>query len=279
MTRSQKKAFRRFAIALPLLALLLWFLPILTLIWLIAGAIDVSRNKAKTGLMLQRYFMGNGIPTWLLSPFNLLVDGLSRRSPGVYRLSDFPPEWQEEIDAVLNTFRTRRDEITREIDAEFHDGRRGMYVYRWYGKRHLDTVPEFNRDFRYVKTIAVSVFSGKESTTWHYGPLRLTLRVLLNLKPADSDRVFIECNGARHLWRDDPLYIFDDTLFHRSVNEVDARRYNVFMDVIRPSPVPGFLSLLLAGVSAIADQMKALFYKNWKMLGSRPKVQAGTAKP
>ena len=138
----------------------------------------------------------------------------------------------------------------------------------WYGKRHAESVPEFNRDFRYVKTIAVSVFSGKESTTWHYGPLRLTLRVLLNLNPADSDQVYIECNGQRHLWRDDPLFIFDDTLFHRSVNEVDARRYNVFMDVVRPSPVPGFLSFLLSGVSLIADQMKGAFYRHWKMLGS-----------
>ncbi|ALN72213.1 aspartyl/asparaginyl beta-hydroxylase domain-containing protein [Aureimonas sp. AU20] len=278
MTKGQKKALRRAAIAIPVLALLLWFVPILTAFWLVCGAIDVSRNKGKNRLLVSRYFMGNGILTWLLSPFNLFVDLLSRRNPGVYTLDDFPPEWRAEIETVLDTFRSRRDEITSEIDAKFHDGRRGMYVYRWYGKPNIDTVPEFNREFKYVKTIAVSVFSGKESTTWHYGPLRLTLRVLLNLKPADSDRVFIECNGARHLWRDNPLYIFDDTLFHRSVNEVDARRYNVFMDVIRPTPVPGFLGALLSGVSMIADQMKSLFYKNWRMIGNRPAAPAQTTK-
>jgi len=274
MTKNQKKALRRIAIALPVVALLLWFVPWLTLFWLVCGVIDVARNKGKNQLLISRYFMGNGILTWLLSPFNLFVDLLSHRNPGIYTLDDFPAEWREEIETVLNTFRTRRDEITGEIDAKFHDGRRGMYVYRWYGKKNIDTVPEFNREFKYVKTIAVSVFSGKESTTWHYGPLRLTLRVLLNLKPADSDRVFIECNGQRHLWRDNPLYIFDDTLFHRSVNEVDARRYNVFMDVIRPSPVPGFLSALLSGVSMIADQMKSMFYKNWRMIGNRPAANA-----
>ncbi|MBB3950890.1 aspartyl/asparaginyl beta-hydroxylase domain-containing protein [Aureimonas jatrophae] len=278
MTRKTRKALRRTAIAVPLAALLLWFLFWPTVVWIVAGLVDLSRNKAKTRLMVGRYFTGNGIPTWLLSPFNLLVDALSYRNPGIYRLEDFPPAWREEIETVLDTFRTRREEITAEIDAKFHDGRRGMYVYRWYGKQHIRTVPEFERDFRYVKTIAVSVFSGKESTTWHYGPLRLTLRVLLNLKPADSDRVFIECQGRRHLWRDDPLYIFDDTLFHRSVNEVDARRYNVFMDVIRPSPVPGVLSVLLRGVSAIADQMKAMFYKNWRMIGApKAKAPAGDA--
>ncbi|WP_062218386.1 aspartyl/asparaginyl beta-hydroxylase domain-containing protein [Aureimonas sp. D3] len=274
MTKNQKKALRRIAIALPVVALLLWFVPWLTLFWLVCGVIDVARNKGKNQLLISRYFMGNGILTWLLSPFNLLVDLLSHRNPGIYTLEDFPAEWREEIETVLNTFRTRRDEITGEIDAKFHDGRRGMYVYRWYGKKNIDTVPEFNREFKYVKTIAVSVFSGKESTTWHYGPLRLTLRVLLNLKPADSDRVFIECNGQRHLWRDNPLYIFDDTLFHRSVNEVDARRYNVFMDVIRPTPVPGFLGALLSGVSMIADQMKSMFYKNWRMIGNRPAANA-----
>lgn len=273
MTRKQWKTIRRIAIAVPVFAVLLWFLPVLATFWFVAGVIDVSRNRAKNSLLVSRYFLGNGILTWLLAPFNLLIDLVSYRNPGVYELSDFPPEWRAEIERVLETFRTRKDEITTRIDERFSDGRRGMYVWRWYGRRFADDVPEFNSDFKYVKTIAVSVFSGKESTTWHYGPLRLTLRVLLNLAPADSDRVFIECNGRRHLWRDDPLYIFDDTLFHRSVNEVDSRRYNVFMDVIRPSPVPGFLSMLLSGVSAIADQLKSAFYKNWKMIGtSKPKA-------
>ncbi|MAU97737.1 MAG: aspartyl beta-hydroxylase [Fulvimarina sp.] len=274
MKRKTKKLIRRIAIAVPLAIVCLWLIPVLTLTFIVCGLIDVSRNRGRTPLTFSRYFMGNGIPTWLLSPFNLFVDLVSYRNPGVWRLEDFPPEWRAEIETVLDTFRANKREIIADIDQQFGEGRRGMYVYRWYGKRFVDNVPAFNRDFRYVKTIAVSVFSGKESTTWHYGPLRLTLRVLLNLEPADSDRVFIECNGARHLWRDDPLYIFDDTLFHQSVNEVDARRYNVFMDVIRPSPVPGFLSALLVGVSALADRLKAMFYKNWKMIDRR-----GTAKP
>ncbi len=275
MTRKQKKLIRRIVIAVPLALLCLWLIPIVTVVWIACGLIDVGRNRGKSQLMYSRYFMGNGIPTWLLSPFNLLIDLVSYKNPGVWRLEDFPPEWRAEIDTVLDTFRAKKSEIIADIDQQFAEGRRSMYVYRWYGKRFVDNVPEFNRDFRYVKTIAVSVFSGKESTTWHYGPLRLTLRVLLNLAPADSDRVFIECNGRKHLWRDDPLYIFDDTLFHQSVNEVDARRYNVFMDVIRPSPVPGLLSTLLVGVSALADRLKAMFYKNWKMIDRR----GGAAEP
>lgn len=265
---------RRIAIAVPVFGLLFYFIPVLTLIWIVAGLVDVARNKAKTPFLYSRYFLGNGILTWLLAPFNLLVDLISFRNPGIYALEDFPEDYRREIEEVLDIFRSRKDEIIADIDSEFGEGRRGMYVYRWYGKQNVTKVPEFNKDFKYVKTIAVSVFNGKESTTWHFGPLRLSIRVLLNLTPADSDRVFIECNGRKHYWRDDPLYIFDDTLFHRSVNEVEARRYNVFMDVVRPSPVPGFISSMLALVSKFAEQMKSAFYKNWTMIGSK----AGTSR-
>lgn len=277
MQRSTRKAIRRIAIAVPALAVLLYFIPWLTVLLLATGLIDVMRNKPKTSMLFSRYFLGNGIPTWLLSPFNLAVDLLSYRNPGVYTLDDFPADYRREIEDVLNTFRDRREEIIAKVDNAFGEGRRGMYVWRWYGKQHANDVDAFDRDFKYVKTIAVSVFSGKESTTWHFGPVRLSIRVLLNLNPADSDEVYIECQGVQHRWRDNPLFIFDDTLFHQSVNRVDARRYNVFMDVVRPSPVPGLLSVMLTGVSAIADQIKSVFYKNWTMLGGKKGASEGQA--
>jgi len=277
MQRSTRKAIRRFAIAIPVLAVLFYLIPWITIVWLAAGLVDVMRNKPKTSILFSRYFMGNGIPTWLLSPFNLLVDLLSYRNPGIYTLDDFPEVYRREIEDVLDTFRNRKEEIISTVDGAFGEGRRGMYVWRWYGKQHANNVEEFDRDFKYVKTIAVSVFSGKESTTWHFGPLRLSIRVLLNLNPADSGEVYIECQDVKHRWRDNPLYIFDDTLFHQSVNRVDARRYNVFMDVVRPSPVPGLISALLVGVSAIADQIKSVFYKNWTMLGGKKSAGEGQA--
>ena len=54
----------------------------------------------------------------------------------------------------------------------------------------------------------MSVFSGKEWTAWHYGPLRLTLRVLYNLTPVRHDGIFIECQNRKHFWHDNPLYRF-----------------------------------------------------------------------
>jgi aspartyl/asparaginyl beta-hydroxylase (cupin superfamily) len=271
MSAKMNKVLKRAAIAIPVLAAGFYFIPVVMAVFVVCGIIDVMRNKGRTPLLYNRYFFGNGVPTWLLSPFNLLVDLISYRNPGIYKLDDFPPAYRAEIDEVLSVFTNNKDRIIADIDAKFEKGRRGMYVYRWYGKRFIDNVPELNRDFKYLKTIAVSVFSGKESTSFHYGPLRLSLRILYNLTPVQSDQVYIECNGVRHYWHENQLYIFDDTLMHRSVNEYDARRYNVFMDIIRPSPVPGLISAMLAIVSRTVERVNSMFYKNWTMISGNKK--------
>jgi beta-hydroxylase len=127
-------------------------------------------------------------------------------------------------------------------------------------------VPEFCRDYRYIRTIAVSVFAGREATSFHFGSLRLSLRVLYNLSPVESDQVYIECGRTRHYWHQNPLFIFDDTLMHRSVNYSDRRRYCAFVDVMRPSPVPGVLSVALTVASTMGAVVKNVFYRNWRML-------------
>jgi beta-hydroxylase len=257
---------RKLAIAVPVLVACLYFVPVVTIIWLGAGAIDVLRNKRRDAMVFERYFLGNGIPTWLLSPFNLLVDLICSRNNGVYAIEDLPGDWRAELESVLGVFQQRREEIVASVDRTFESGRRGMYVYTWYGKDNAHDYDEFKRDLRFIKTIAVSVFSGKESTSFHYGPLRLTLRVLYNLTPVRHDGIYIECQGQRHYWHDDPLYIFDDTLMHRSVNEYDARRYCVFIDIMRPTPFPRLLSALISVVAVAVERINNLFYKNWKFL-------------
>jgi aspartyl/asparaginyl beta-hydroxylase (cupin superfamily) len=271
-----KKIVRKLIIGALVLAVLLYFMPILAIVYILCGLVDVMRNTRRDWMVFERYFLGNGIPTWLLSPFNLLVDLISYRNPGIYKLEDLPPAWREEVESVLDTFRGRKSEIIADIDQVFEAGRRGMYVYKWYGKENEHNIPEFKRDFKFVRTIAVSVFSGRESTSFHYGPLRLTLRVLYNLSPVKSDDIFIECGNRKHFWHDDPLYIFDDTLIHRSVNQYDARRYNVFMDIIRPTPFPRLLAVLVSGVAVAVEKINSIFYKNWKMLrpGAKPQPAA-----
>ena len=266
---------RKLVIAVVVLAAGLYFVPIVTILFLCTGLIDVMRNTRRDAMVFERYFLGNGIPTWLLSPFNLLTDLLCYRNPGVYKIDDLPPEWRDEVEFVLDTFRRRKDEVIGDIDRVFEAGRRGMYVFKWYGKENPHNIDEFKRDFRYIKTVAVSVFSGRESTSFHFGPLRLTLRVLYNLSPVRSDDIFIECGNQKHYWHDEPLYIFDDTLIHRSVNQFDARRYCVFMDIVRPTPFPRLLSTLVSAVSVLVERINSIFYKNWKMF--RPVPNAAKA--
>jgi beta-hydroxylase len=276
MTKKLRKSLRQVAIAIPLLALGFYFIPILTTIFIVCGLIDVLRNDNKDWGLFSRYFLGNGLFTWLLSPLNLLVDLLCYKNQGVWKLDQFPKDYQREVNEVLDVFKARKDEIIADIDANFGTGRRGMYVYQWYGKHKIDNVAEFNKDFKYIKTIAVSVFSGRESTSRHFGPLRLSLRILYNLIPVKAE-VFVECGNAKNYWHENPLFIFDDTLLHRSVNEYDGRRYCVFMDIIRPSPVPGLISALLAIVSVSVERINSMFYKNWKMIGSNKTKKAGAA--
>jgi beta-hydroxylase len=266
MTKTQRKNLRKLVIAIPILAIAFYFIPIITIIWLVCGFIDVMRNDKKDARLFSLYFTGNGIFTWLLAPFNLLVDLLSYRNRGVWKLEQFPPDYQREVNEVLDVFKARKSEIIADIDASFGAGRRGMYVYQWYGKHKIDNVPEFNKDFKYIKTIAVSVFSKRESTSWHFGPLRLSLRILYNLIPVDAE-IFVECGNAKNYWHKNPMFIFDDTLLHRSVNEYDGRRYCVFMDIIRPSPMPRLIAAMLSVVSVSVERINSVFYKNWKMIG------------
>src|SRR5205823_1392430 len=143
--------------------------------------------------------------------------------------------------------------------------KRTMLTFKWYSAPQATglTIPAFSCDYRYIKTIAVSVFNRREQTTWHFGPLRLTFRVLYNLEPVNSRDVFIEVDDRVHYWVDQPLLIFDDTRFHRSVNNVDGLRYCLFMDIVRPNYAQAAFDVALTGVAAIAASFKRVFYKNW----------------
>ena len=263
---------------MPVLAAALYFIPYVAIFFIVCGLIDVLRNDHRTPRLFRIYFTGNGMFTWLMSPINLLADLLSYRNRKVWKLDDMPENYRKELDHVLGVFRDNAEKIKADIDARFKDGRRGMYIFQWYGKRHFDTVPELTREFKYLKTVAVSVFNGRERTSFHFGPLRLTFRVLYNLGTVDSDDVYIECGNVKHVWRDDPLFIFDDTLLHRSVNDYDGRRYCVFMDMIRPSPFPRLMAAWVTLVARVAGRANAIFYKNWTMFGKSPGLAEKTGK-
>src|SRR5713101_8475268 len=68
------KRARRLILFAIVLATALYFIPIPTLIFVVCGALDVSRHRNIRYELIEKYFTGNGIGTWFLSPFNLIAD-------------------------------------------------------------------------------------------------------------------------------------------------------------------------------------------------------------
>ena len=256
------------AVAL-LVYLVAWeILAVVVGVYLLLGILDVSRNDIRgQSPVLKRYFTGNGLLTWLLAPFNLAMDLLCKRTKGVLTLADLPPDCRAEVETVIATAERERAQIVRRMESSLGQGQRVMLVYKWYGRQVDSSLPEFNTDFKYVKTIAVSVFNPDTSTKKHYGPLRVTYRMLYNLTPVDRDDVFIEVGRCKHVWRDEPLFIFDDTLMHRSVNLSDQSRYCMFVDLMRPSGFLAFNTWILKAIGRVLGGVNRLFYKNWHFVG------------
>jgi aspartyl/asparaginyl beta-hydroxylase (cupin superfamily) len=250
---------------------LVYFFPKVTLFYGICGLYDVSRNRPVTGTTVQRYFLGNGLLTWLLSPFNILMDLLSMPyiNKGVYRLEDLPAANQTEVKRVID-LAIRHDLVSR-IEALSQEFPRTMIFFKWYG-RNVDApleLPEFHEDWRYVQTIGVSVFDKKVSTSKHFGFLRASIRVLYNLNDVTDRGAHIVVGRNTNVWCDNKLFIFDDTLMHQSFNETHQRRYCLFLDVIRPAPFPRLLATVVHLLGYIARSFSYVFYKNWRVLESR----------
>ena len=105
--RVWKYTVRRILFPLCVLAPFAYFFPRIALFYAVCGAYDVGRNSGLNLSTLRRYFIGNGFPTWVLSPFNILLDLLSLPyvNKGVYRLGDLPPAYQDEVKRLIQAAR------------------------------------------------------------------------------------------------------------------------------------------------------------------------------
>ena len=262
--RLAKKAAKRI---IPV-GLAAYFIPVTLLTYVSFGLLDVLRNQRRTISTIDRYFAGNGICTWMLSPFNLLMDLLCLpfRNKGIYKLTDLPPGYRDEINALIDA--AHESDLVAKLDAKLGDKKRGMIFFKWYGKnvRTSVDVPEFHRDYKYVRTIGVSIFNTRQSTGKHFGPLRITLRVLYNINSIRSPDAYIKVGHRIHRWRDERLFIFDDTLQHQSCNQSDEVRYCLFVDILRPSKMPRVMDTILSGVRALISRFNAAFYKHWSFI-------------
>ena len=196
------------------------------------------------------------------------MDALSLpfRNKGIYKIGDLPGPYQDEIKSIIAAAHESR--LVERLEAKMDGQKRGMIFFKWYG-RNIQTsvdVPEFHRPYKFIRTIGVSIFNKKQSTGKHYGPLRVTLRVLYNINTIDSKDVYIQVGNQTHFWNEDKLFIFDDTLQHQSCNESEAVRYCLFVDILRPSCFPRLTSAILSGVRLVIARFNSVFYQNWTFI-------------
>lgn len=263
-----KIAVRRVLFPLCVLAPFAYFFPKIALVYAICGAYDVSRNRPITAEILRRYFIGNGFGTWLLSPLNCLLDLLSLPyvNKGVYRLADLPPGHQAEIKRLIAA--ATDADLVRQLEERAKQHQRTMLFFRWYGV-NLDAslrVPAFHQPWKYIQTIGVSVFNRRVTTSKHFGFLRASLRVLYNLNDMKDDSAYIVVGGITSSWRQNKLFIFDDTLLHLSANETEQPRYCLFVDIIRPTPLPALMRSVVAITRYATQSVKFVYYGNWKII-------------
>jgi hypothetical protein len=268
VVRISKYALRRVLAPLCVVAPLAYLFPKIVLLYVICGAYDVSRNRPASIETLRRYFLGNGVGTWLLSPLNTLLDLLSLPyvNGGVYKLANLPPSHRDEIKRLIQA--ATDADLVRQLEERSKDNRRTMVFFRWYGT-NIDTfltVPVFHQPWKYVQTIGVSVFNQRETTSKHFGYLRASLRVLYNLNDMKDNSAYIVVGDITSYWRENKLFIFDDTLLHLSANETDQLRYCLFVDIIRPTPFPAIMAGVIAATRFISQKFKFVYYANWKVI-------------
>ncbi len=258
-----------------ILAVLAYVFPTMALVYVFCGIYDVLRNTERTPELFEKYFLGEGLPVWLpspvwlLSPLNALLDLLSLPfvNRGVFRLDDLPQTHRKEIVRLIES--TRALDVVGRLQAAASEQKRSMFFFKWYGVDIAQSadIPAFHQDYEYIVTIGVSVFNKRQSVSRHFGPLRATYRVLYNINDMPDNSAYIVVGKTRHFWKQDKLFIFDDTLFHQSINESDALRYCLFVDILRPTMLVGVFRGLVRTVGALtAHGANALFFRQWKVL-------------
>jgi len=134
------------------------------------------------------------------------------------------------------------------------------------GRNTSVNVPAFHEPWKYVQTIGVSVFNRRVTTSKHFGYLRASLRVLYNLNDMKDDSAYITVGGTTSFWRQNKLFIFDDTLLHLSANETEQPRYCLFVDIIRPTLFPAIMLGVIAITRFLTKSFKFVYYQHWKII-------------
>ena len=264
MSRTTKRLAKAGIVLLPLC----YFFPGVVIVYVFCGIYDVTRNRGLNWSVIEAYFLGNGVLTWVLSPFNIVMDilALPYRNRGVYKLGDLPKPHQDEIRRLIDA--AIEQNLVGKLQQRVEQESRTMFFFKWYGANTetIVDVPVFHEDYKYVKTIGVSVFNKRQSTSKHFGPIRPTLRLLYNINTMDDRSAYIVVGDTTHYWQDEKMFIFDDTLQHQSFNESDKVRYCLFVDIVRPSGWPALLAGAVWLNRVLTGKVSSIFYKQWTLV-------------
>lgn len=243
--------------------------PPIAIMYLVTGVYEVVRQGRDLAAVSHQFFMINGALTWFVSPVNTLIDILSLPfvNKKVYKLSDFPKAYQDEILQV--TTGCPAEEIIAEVQRRSRSDKRTLMIYKWYGFNNAGAdCKQFQQKYKYILTVGVSTFAPQTQTSKHFGWLRAGVRVLYNIGPAPGEGAYIIANGQRHTWcKDGPLFMFDDTVLHQSCNLTDKERHCLFIDVLRPSYVPFLLRNFVKLLGFIYTRLPFLGRNsNWRLI-------------
>jgi Aspartyl/Asparaginyl beta-hydroxylase len=181
-------------------------------------------------------------------------------------LTDLPPTYQDEIKRLVQA--AHDADLVRQLEELSKENQRTMIFFRWYGTS-IDTslkVPSFHQPWKYIQTIGVSVFNRRVTTSKQFGYLRASLRVLYNLNDMNDNSAYIVVGNTTSYWRENKLFIFDDTLLHLSANQTEKPRYCLFVDIIRPTPFPVIMAGVIAATCYLTQHIKFIYYVNWKVI-------------
>jgi hypothetical protein len=266
--RIWKFALRRVLFPIAVLGPLAYFLPKMALLYAVCGIYDVSRNRPLKLSTVRRYFIGNGVMLWALSPINVLLDlfSLPYINKGVYRLEDLPPDYQDEVRRFIQV--TNDAGLVQQVEEQVKRHKRTMIFWRSYGVKFdaLVDVPAYDASWKYIQTIGLSVFNKKITTSPHFGWLRPTFRLLYNINDIKDRSAYIMVGDKTHYWCDEKLFIFDDTLLHLSANETDQLRYCMFVDILRPSPLRWVMATVVAAEGLLNKTFNLTKLSGWTLI-------------
>ena len=150
---------------------------------------------------------------------------------GVYKLEDLPPAYQAEVRPADcgNPERKHR----RAIAGACRTAEPSHVLLQMVRQRPARASPMCRPSTRSMIScgpFGVSVFNKKNSTSKHFGPIRATIRVLYNINDMNDRSAYIWCGDTTSYWKDDKLFIFDDTLMHPGESDrpdtlLPVRRY------------------------------------------------------